>query len=645
VTRKPGDRPEVIVVYRGGRLRADCFTLRTLFPLLFIKIKRAGVRITRGIQMKFSKPVLMVAAATALNFPALSAIAEEQSPIIVTATRTAQTADESLASVTVITAKQIEQQQPNDLRELLTAISGIDMTNNGGTGKATSMFMRGTSSSHVLVMIDGIKVGSATSGSIAFQHIPVSQIERIEIVRGPRSSLYGSEAIGGVIQIFTKKGNKEQANLEMGYGSYATSNIAAGISQSIGDTTYSLNAAQLKTNGFDAKDDTETDNDGYSNNSVSFNLSHKLSDSSSLQLNTLHANGSTEYDGSSNNSKYVQQTSGLQYTARPLKNWNIKINASESLDESDNFSDLTFKSRFNTRRTSYTWQNDIDLNNNQILTVGLDYQNDSVVSTTVYNETSRNNTAGYIQHQWNGDKNDIQYALRNDNNQAFGSHVTGNLAWGHDFSKTFRLISSYGTAFRAPTFNQLYYPDTGFGGGDPTLKPEYSKTAEIELRKKHSWGDASFSFYNTQIDNLISGWPPSNVNKAQIDGVEIRVATKLAGWDTQAEISVLDPRDTTTNKILQRRAQKSFRLNMDKTSGKWSTGLSIIAQGYRYDDTSNNTKLNGYSLINLRASYAVTDKMSIKWKIDNLLDAKYETVSKYNNPGASAYISIVYRGF
>ena len=219
--------------------------------------------------MKFSKHVLLITLTTALSMPT---IAEEQSPIIVTATRTAQTADDSLASVTVITEEQIAQQQVNDLRELLSSISGIDMINNGGIGKATSMFMRGTGSSHVLVLIDGVKIGSATNGNIAFQHIPVNQIERIEIVRGPRSSLYGSEAVGGVIQIFTKKGKKQdQANLEMGYGSYETNKIMAGVSGKVGNTSYAINANHLKTNGFDAKDGIEIDNDGYDSNSLTFN--------------------------------------------------------------------------------------------------------------------------------------------------------------------------------------------------------------------------------------------------------------------------------------------------------------------------------------------------------------------------------------
>ena len=576
-------------------------------------------------------------------------MAEEQSPIIVTATRTAQTADETLASVTVITEEQIKQKQPNDLRELLTAISGIDMINNGGMGKATSMFMRGTSSSHVLVMIDGIKIGSATNGNIAFQHIPVSQIERIEIVRGPRSSLYGSEAIGGVIQIFTKKGKaQEQANLEIGYGSFETNKILAGVSGKSGNTSYSINANHIKTDGFDAEDDTETDNDGYDNKSITFNVAHDINKTSSLQFNAMRANGHNEYDGSDyNNNDYVQQTTGLQYTAAPLTNWGMKLNVSESLDESDNFLDSTFKTRYNTTRNNILWQNDINIGTNNILTLGADYQKDKIHSTTSYDETSRYNTAAFIQHQWNGNSNDMQVALRNDDNEAFGSHTTGNIAWGHNFAKGTRLIASYGSAFKSPTFNDLYWT----GSGNPNLKPEESETAEVELRKKHSWGNASVSLYQTKIDNLIawkkinSVWTPVNVNEAEINGIEIRLDTEIAGWKTQAEISLLDPKDKDTDKVLTRRTQESLRVDMDKTSGKWSTGFSFIGQGHRYDNATNTKRVSGYSIVNLRASYAISKKTSIKWKIENLLDEVYETVQGYNNPGVSGFISISHQGF
>lgn len=645
-TRKPGDRPEAIVVNRGGRLRAGLYFIPLFFSSLFQNLSRTGCAHGEGNIMKqvlHSKPItfklttlLITTAFTAATYAA------EQSPIVVTATRTAQTVDDSLASVTVITAEQIEKQQPYDLASLLNSVSGIDITNNGGLGKSSSIFMRGTSSTHVLMMIDGIKLGSATTGSVAFQHIPVSQIERIEIVRGPRASLYGSEAVGGVIQIFTKKGTAQQkTNIELGYGSYNTQKLLAGISGQAGKTKYSINASQLKTDGFNAKDGTETDADGYSSDSVTLNLSHQLSKTSALDLNLMHVSGQTEFDGYYNNNDYVQQTTGLQYTFAALANWNVKLNAAQSQDKSDNFSDDTFETKFNTTKDYFSWQNDIDISTNQLFTFGIDYQNDSVTSTTIYNESSRNNTAAFIQHQWSGDNNDLQVALRNDNNEAFGSHSTGNIAWGYDFKNKLRVITSYGTAFNAPTFNQLYYP----GYGNAELEPEVSASTEVELRKEHSWGKTSVSAYHTTIDDLIAGSPVSNVDKAEINGLEVRIGTVLAGWDTQLELAALDPRDKDTNKILRRRAQRTLKINMDKTNGSWSSGISIISQGHRFDDAENNVRINGYSILNLRLAYAISKTLSVKAKLENIFDVEYETAKDYNNPGRGLYASFNYNGF
>lgn len=568
--------------------------------------------------------------------------ATEQTPIVVTATRTAQTVDDSLASVTIITAEQIEKQQAYDLTSLLTSVTGIDMTNSGGLGKASSIFMRGTSSNHILMMVDGIKLGSATTGSVAFQHIPISQIERIEIIRGPRASLYGSEAVGGVIQIFTKKGTTQQlTNVELGYGTYGTQKISAGTTGKKGKTSYAINVSQLKSDGFNAKKDTETDIDGYNNDSVTLNLSQQVNDTSELNLNLMHASGTTEFDGYYNSNDYVQQTTGLQYTFAALNNWNVKLNAAQSQDHSDNFSGATFQTRFNTTRDNLLWQNDIDISLNKLITFGIDYQNDRVESTTNYDESSRNNTAAFIQYQWNGIKNDLQFAFRSDKNEAFGSHSTGNIAWGHDFENKLRLITSYGTAFNAPTFNQLYYPNYG----NSNLKPEVSASTEIELRKEHKWGKSSISAYHTTIDDLIAGSPVANVNKAEINGLEMRLDTVVAGWDTQLEFAALDPRDKETNKILQRRTQRTLKINMDRKSGKWTPGIGIISQGHRFDDTANTKKINGYTLLNLKLAYALSKKMTVKAKLDNLFDVKYETAKDYNNPGRELFISLNYQGF
>lgn len=595
--------------------------------------------------MKKTRQAFLVALATSLTLPT---IADEQSPIIVTATRTAQTADESLASVTVITKEQIDQQQPDDIRSLLTAIAGVDFTNSGGIGKATSMQIRGTSSSHVLVLIDGMRIGSATLGTASIQDIPISQVERIEIVRGPRAALYGSGAIGGVIQIFTKKGiEKEQATMELGYGTYGTSKISAGLSNKKNNTSFSLNANHFKTNGFDAKNDSETDNDGNINDSVSFNINHEFSNKTSLGLNFMHADGHTDFDGSfQNNTDFVQQTTGLKFKFPAKNNWDMSLSASQSIDKSNNFLNTTYKSTFDTNRTNASWQNDISFGSSQLLTFGIDYQHDNVSNSSVaYNKTSRNNTAGFIQHQWNGKNNDIQVALRNDNNQAFGVHATGSLAYGHQFNESIRLITSYGTAFKAPTFNNLYYP----GSGNPNIKPEESESYEIELRGKHKISRWSVSLYHTNISNLIVYPPPSyavtNLGNTEINGIEFSLKTKVAGWNTSFDVTALDPYDTDTNKILQRRSLGSLKLSMDKKIGKWTSGFSYIGQRYRFDDTTNTTRVNGYAIVNLRASYAVSEKLSIKAKVENIFDKEYETVDGYNNPGQSIFISMKYQDF
>lgn len=608
------------------------------------------MRSTRGIHMKFTKPVLAAAISTAFSFPALSTAAE-QSPIIVTATRTAQTVDDSLASVTVITAEQIAQKQPNDLHELLTAISGIDISNSGGIGKATSIYMRGTNSSHVLFLIDGIRIGSATLGTPSIQDIPVDLIERIEIVRGPRASLYGSDAIGGVIQIFTKKGTaKETADIVISAGTYKTKKLTANISTSSDSTRYNISASQFETEGFNALKTSDLDLDGYNSSSIGLSVKHSITDKSYLDFTFQHTNGVNEYDDSftaSNIKKaeFVQQVTGIKYYVPVATNWNMTISSSQSEDKSDNFTNAKFVSRFNTTKTNALWQNDITISDNQLLTLGVDFLNDSVVSTTNYNKTSRDNSAVFVQHQLNGINNDLQLAFRNDNNQAFGAHLTGNIAWGHNFTNKFRVISSYGTGFKAPTFNNLYYPSSG----NPNIVPEESESFEIELRGKYAKTKWNMSVYQNNISNLIVYPAPTyavtNVGNTKIKGIDFSLNTRFAGWSTQLEVSFLDPRDTDTDKILARRTQSSLRLDLDKTSGKWMTGISFISQGYRFDDTKNLKRLDGYNLVNLRASYAVSKKMSIKWKIENLFDAQYQTVKNYNNPGVSAYVTVVYKGF
>ena len=593
--------------------------------------------------------------AAALLFPTLlPAETVTSEPVIVTATRTARTADETLASVSVITREDIERTQAKSVAELLTGEAGIDVTVKGGYGKDTSVFMRGTNSGHALVLIDGVKIGSATLGTPSWQYLPLDQIERIEIVRGPRSSLYGSEAIGGVIQIFTRQPtNKFQGRVSAGYGTYGTRDLSAGISGAEGDTRYSLSAGHFSTDGIDAKTASagnEGDRDGYRNESFGARLTHRLAGGAEIELHTLHAQGFTEYDGTPNQTAFNQDATGLRLRLSPHERWQIKLDAGNSRDYNDNFRNGGFYSTFNTNRYTAAWQNDVTLGKDQLLTLGLDYQDDRVGSTSAtgtanYSVQERTNRGAFVQHQGKLGNHDLLVSWRQDDNEQFGTNDTGNLAWGYALSSTLRVRASYGTAFKAPTFNDLYYP----GSGNPNLRPEESESYEAGLRGKTSWGNWDVRAFQTNVDNLIawvlvgSNYVPQNVDKARIKGMEAEVGTRLAGWDTRASLTLLDPRDTGRDKLLTRRAKRSLKLDADRPYGKWRVGGSLLVQGHRYDDTSNVNRVGGYGLLGLRAQYDLSKQWVFRANLDNAFDKDYETARTYKSPGRTLFFSLGYR--
>jgi len=596
--------------------------------------------------MKY-RTVLNLAITASILLASNTLVAADDKSIIVTATRTTQTTDDSLASVTIITQQQIEQKQAQNIPELLNGIQGIDISNSGGLGQSTSIYMRGTNASHVLILIDGIRMGSATLGTVSLQTIPISQVERIEIVRGPRASLYGSDAIGGVIQIFTKKAKSNNVNLSIGYGSLNTGKATAGFNAITDKNQFSLNIAYLETKGLNSLKTSDPDEDGYKNSSISANFKHNFSNTSSLSLTWMNAQGNNEYDDSSTttnivDSDFEQQAIGANYTIKPFEDWQIVLKASQSQDKSENFKNGTNNGTFNTQRDILTWQNDITLSNSLLLTAGVEYQNDKVESTTAYDKTARSNKGYFIQQQWFGNTNDIVAALRLDDNEAFGNHTTGNISWGVDLGKHYRLISSYGTGFHTPTFNNLYFP----GFSDPSIKPEESESYEIELRGQAKNTHWNINLYRTEITNLIVYPSPSylvtNLDKVTIEGLEMGATLKQKAYDTSVQVSFIDPTNDSTKKVLPRRAKRSLKFSLDQNTGGWRSGLEIIVKSSRFDDTNNSTRLAGYSLVNLNSSYPLSKKWTLRGKISNLLGEKYQTTNNYNNEELGTYVSIHY---
>lgn len=590
-------------------------------------------------------------------------------PVVVTATRTAQTADQTLAPVTVVTRDEIERRQSLTTVDILRGLPGVAMSNSGGPGRQTDLYLRGTNSNQVLFLVDGIKVGSATTGQTAFQNIPVDQIERMEVVRGPRSSLYGSEAAGGVIQIFTRRGGGPlRPFFSTVAGRYGTAGVAGGLSGGGERGRFSVSGNFDQAEGFNACNGSgfpvfagcgtdEPDKDGYSNTGVSASAGYDFNDRVALDLNFLNTESDIEFDGAfANESSNKQQVLGARLGLRPLENWDMTLSAGRSWDYQDNFKDGAFYTEFDTRRDTLSWQNNIAVGDQHLVTLGVDYQQDSVTSTTDYTVNSRDDTGVFGQYQgWFG-PGSVKASLRYDDNEQFGSYTTGDIALGWEFSQALRLVASYGTAFTAPTFNDLYFPaDPFFAGGNPDLQPEQTGSAELGVSGLFSamgnpmqW---SVNIYQTDVDDLIALVPPlfyaENIDRARIRGLEGVLVGQFMDFDIAANLTLLDPRNESdgpeNGNLLARRPEQTFRLDLDRAFGRFAAGGTIFAAGRRFDDAANRESLDGYTLLDLRASYAFSDSLSIQGRLENVFDQDYETVAWYNQSGRAFYLTLRYQ--
>lgn len=574
--------------------------------------------------------------------------------VIVTATRVPRTADETLASVTVITREDIERRQVRSLREALRSVPGLSITNSGGPGKASSVFLRGTESDHVLVLIDGVKVGSATTGTTAFQDIPVEQIERIEIVRGPRSSLYGSEAIGGVIQIFTRRGEGPiTPSFSVSAGSHETYGATAGVSGGTDRTTFNASASVLDTEGIDACRDfagcfaEEPDKDGYQNIAGSLRFGYQFGDNAEMNLHWLRAQGETEFDGSIlNESEILQEAYGVRFRLAPADSWDIGLLAGRSGDEADNLKDGVFVNRFDTQRDVVSLQNDFFLGAGHIATVGFDHQNEEIESTTPFPVTSRDNSAVFAQYQAAAGAHRAELSARRDDNEQFGGHTTGGAAWGYEFAGGPRVRASFGTAFKAPTFNDLYFP----GFGNPDLEPEESRSVELGVSDRARWGDWSLSLYQTEIDNLIgfdATFTAINVDRARIRGLEATHGARWRAWNVTTSLALLDPENRSPGanhgNLLPRRAEEALAVDIDRAFGRYRLGLALYAEGRRFDDLANERRLGGYALVDVRAQYALARHWRLQARLANLFDKDYETAMFFNQPGREFFLTLRYQ--
>ena len=579
--------------------------------------------------------------------------------VIVTASRLEQPIDSTPASVTVIRRADIERAQARSVEELLAGVEGLAVAGGGGLGKATSVFVRGAESDHTLWLVDGVRVGSVTLGTPSLQDLPIDTIERIEIVRGPRSSLYGADAIGGVVQVFTRRGRSAAPSLRLTGGSNGTRQGAAAVGFGSDALWVDLQASHLQTDGIDSCRGlpfppgggcfiAEPDRDPYRNTSGNLRAGWRVSPSLDVQGFVQRTEGRGKFDGSFvNESEVVNQVAGLEVAGRFADRWSSKLKAGRSWDELTSFRNGTQRSVFDTRRDSATWQNDVAVGTAGQLVVGLDWLQDRVVSSTRFVADSRWNRAAFVQYQSAVGRHEFGVAARVDDNQQFGSNATGSVSWGLGLGDGLHVYASAGTAFKAPSFNELYFP----GFGNPVLDPEKAQTLEVGVKKSATWGRWTVAAFDSDVDDLIAfdsaTFLPQNIARARLAGIEGSLLLRRAGWRFEQSLTWLDAEDrspgASRGRELPRRPSLSGRSTLGWSDERWDLGVSAQFAGRRFDDLANRQALGGYAVVDLTGGWRLSASTELQLRFANVFDRQYETAYLYPSLGREAFVTVRYR--
>ncbi len=566
-------------------------------------------------------------------------------PVVVTATRTESPADKVLASVDIISGAELRRQPAADLGDLLRMRAGVEVARLGGPGQQTSLFLRGTESNHVLVLIDGVRINPGTIGSAAIQNIAPELVERVEIVKGPRSTLYGSDALGGVINVITRRRTSSGASVQAGTGSYdsRSANLNAGIGGARGDA--SLGLSWVNSDGFPTRSGDSTDR-GYENLSLTAAARADLA-GVELGLRAWHAEGTSEYsdffvtpvDQDFENSAFAL-TAGFA----PAESWRSAVTVSHVLDELEQNQGADF---LRTRRWQLDWQNDIAASENHALTAGMIWQDEDADAESFGLPYAADTMTRqfYLQDQMSFGAAAILLAAGHTDHETFGGHVTWNAEFGFALGDATMLTLAAGRAFRAPDATDLY----GFGG-NAALDPERSQSYEASLRHDTVGGHRfSFTLFRNEIDDLIEfvvtdfetfEGENRNVERARIDGLEASWRYDGERWAARATATLQDPRDLVTDQRLLRRAEENFTLAVSRRLGAHEIAVDLLYAGDREDFGFPQIRMPAYWLANLSASVVVNERWTLLARMENLLDQDYELARGFNTMGRSLFVAV-----
>ncbi|MDI9243611.1 TonB-dependent receptor [Marinobacter sp. CHS3-4] len=583
-----------------------------------------------------------------LAFHANPLIADEQDEdsaeletIVVTAPLGPKTIGEDLSSVTTIEQEEIRRQQPKQFSDVIRAEPGVSVQNSGGIGQQTSVYLRGHESDGTVLLVNGIRIRSATTGIPAWDAVPQSLVNRVEIIRGGRSSLYGSDAMGGVIQIFTTPQDEGSTGwVEAGAGNLDTQQYSVGAASVDSNSSINAGVTRFVTDGSPVVE--QGDSKRYRNEAGTFNASQTFDNGVKVNVTALGSEGDVEYEGGSKD--FVFQTAGAAVELPINDYWRSSIELSDARDEQTFFSsfgatDLDSKTR--TSRLENWFVADV-----HEFVVGAETMTDQVLGSTTYVEDTRRNDAYFAQALLNFGPTSLNLSARTDDNEAYGTNETWGAAFGYRFGAGYRFRVNAGTSFKAPTFNDLYSP---FGGANPDLEPEEATSYEVGLEKTTAnwfWG---MTVYQSDVENLIVSFfpqPSENVDQADLRGVEAVAGWADHGWSIELTLSAGDFKNTETGKDLVNRSEQSASLDVDKDFGRYYVGSTVRAENERLD-RDGVSRIPGYGAWDLRGGAMLTKGLELRLSVENVLDKErklgtYIAPINYVNAGRTYMASLRY---
>ena len=577
-------------------------------------------------------------------------------PVVVTATRTEQPLTDVVSDVSVIGRDAIERSGASTVADVLSRLPGVELTRNGGPAAVTSLYVRGAETRHTLLMIDGVRVDSQSTGGPAWHTVPLEQVDRIEVLRGPAAAIYGSDAMGGVVQIFTRQGSgPARPSVAVGLGGHGTRKVDASIIGAQGAVDYALALGHERSTGFNAQQSANPDKDGYRRTAGSARLGWQLNRDHKLEATWLGSQGNAQYDGfaSTQDDHSLQDLStlGLSWIARWSDTYRTRVATTEGRDRYE-----TTPSPYLAETHLRTWllHNEWKLGNNT-LTAALERREDKLAnaSTTPVN-TQRHQDAVALGYGLKQGVHTLQLNVRRDNDSEFGGHSTGSAAYALTLTPQWRLTASAGTAFRAPTLFQRFSIY-----GVPTLKPESARNLELGAKYAAGANFASVVAYRNRVTDLINyvSGPGTCVNgvgafagcygntgKAKYTGLTLTGGTRLARVGLTASLDLQNPIDEVTGKLLARRAKRVAKLGAETSVQGWQLAADWVLSGERFNNAANTQRLGGYGLVNLAATKDLAPGWTLLARVDNLANHDYQTVTGYATAGRTLYVGLKWAG-